>query len=89
MNLQEDIRAFIVDIFLFGEEGCLKDESSFIEEDIMDSTGIMQLVVFLEERYLITIEDEELIRDNLDSIKKVATFIEEKRAAVSLSGAAE
>ena len=87
MSLQEDIRGFIVDTFLFGEDGGLKEDSSFLEEGIVDSTGIMQLVSYLQEQYLITIEDEELIPDNLDSIRKVMTFIEVKRQAKPESGA--
>ena len=79
MSLHEDIREFIVDTFLFGEDSGLKDDSSFLEEGIVDSTGIMQLVSYLQEQYLITVEDEELIPDNLDSIRKVMTFIEGKK----------
>ena len=79
MSLQEEIRAFIVDTFLFGEDGGLSEESSFLEEGIVDSTGIMQLVAYLQEQYQIIIEDEELIPGNLDSIKKVMAFVGEKR----------
>jgi acyl carrier protein len=78
MSLQEDIRGFIVDTFLFGEDGALTDESSFLEEGIVDSTGILQLVSFLQEQYRITIADEELVPDNLDSIQKVRAFVELK-----------
>jgi acyl carrier protein len=81
MSVQEDIREYIVDTFLFGEDGGLREDSSFLEEGIVDSTGIMQLVAFLQERYLITIEDAELVPDNLDSIRKVMRFIEVKRQA--------
>jgi acyl carrier protein len=81
MSQREEIRRFIVDTFLFGEDGDLKDDSSFLEEGIVDSTGIMQLVAFLQEEYLIAIEDEELIPDNLDSIRKIVAFLERKRVA--------
>ena len=84
MSIRDDIRSFVIDTFLFGEDDGLKDESSFLEEGIVDSTGIMQLVSFLQERYRVSIEDEELIPDNLDSIKRVATFIEEKMRVVKL-----
>jgi acyl carrier protein len=83
MSLQEDIRTFIVDNFLFGEDGGLKDDSSFLAEGIVDSTGIMQLVSYIQEQHLIFVEDEELIPDNLDSIKKVASFIEAKKMALA------
>lgn len=83
MSLQQDVRTFIVDNFLFGEDNGLKDDSSFLEEGIVDSTGIMQLVAFLQEQYRIAIEDEELIPDNLDSIRKVVAFIEGKRRSLA------
>ena len=86
MSLQEEIRAFIVDTFLFGEDGWLSEESSFLEGGILDSTGIMQLVSYLQEQYNIIIEDEELIPGNLDSIKKVMAFVEEKRRESEQSG---
>jgi acyl carrier protein len=85
MNIQDDVRSFVIDTFLFGEDDGLKDDSSFLAEGIVDSTGIMQLVSFLQERYLVSIEDEELIPDNLDSIKRVTLFIEEKMRAVKLA----
>jgi len=87
MSLQKDIRGFIVDNFLFGDDGGLLDDSSFLEEGIVDSTGIMQLVSFIQEQYRIAIEDEELTPDNLDSIEKVARFIEEKKRVLA-SGSA-
>lgn len=84
MSLQEDIRQYVTDTFLFGEDGLLKEDSSFLEEGIVDSTGILQLVSFLQERYLISVEDEELIPENLDSIRRVAEFVEAKRRALRL-----
>lgn len=86
MSVQEDIREFIVENFLFGEEGGLRDDSSFLREGIVDSTGIMQLVSFIQEQYLIVIEDEELIPENLDSIQSVSMFIAEKKRAIEAAG---
>ncbi len=86
MSVQEDIREFIVENFLFGEEGGLRDDSSFLREGIVDSTGIMQLVSFIQEQYLIAVEDEELIPENLDSIQRVSMFIAEKKRAIEAAG---
>ncbi|MCP4372534.1 MAG: acyl carrier protein, partial [Deltaproteobacteria bacterium] len=72
---------FIVENFLFGSEDGLKDETSFLEEGIIDSTGILELVTFLEEEFSITVEDEELVPENLDSINNVTAFLERKIAA--------
>lgn len=78
MNVRQDIKDFIVSTYLFGEEGGLEDDSSFLKEGIVDSTGIMQLVSFLQERYRIAIADDELTPENLDSIGKVVAFVEKK-----------
>ena len=75
---KEIIKTFIVENFLFGSEDGLKDETSFLEEGIIDSTGILELVTFLEEEFSITIEDEELVPENLDSINNVTAFLERK-----------
>jgi len=85
MTLHEDIREFIVENFLFGDDNGLKDNSSFLEEGIVDSTGIMQLVSFIQEQYLIVVEDEELTPENLDSIQKVADFVQQKRRTLALA----
>ena len=75
---KEIIKAFIINNFLFGSTDGLKDETSFLEEGIIDSTGILELVTFLEDKFSITVEDEELVPENLDSINNVTTFLERK-----------
>ena len=81
-SLNHDIRTFIIDNFLFGDASgrfTFADDDSFQERGIVDSTGILELVCHLQERYAIVIEDEELVPDNLDSVSKVACFVERKR----------
>ena len=72
------IKAFIIENFLFGSDNGLKDDASFLEEGIIDSTGVLELVNYIEEEYSITIEDEELIPENLDSIDNVISYLENK-----------
>ena len=72
------IREFIIENFLFGSDDGLKDDASFLEEGIIDSTGVLELVNYIEEEYSITIEDEELIPENLDSIDNVVGYLETK-----------
>jgi acyl carrier protein len=82
-TLTQELRTFIVDNFLFGVESgryAFSDDDSFQERGIVDSTGILELVCHLQERYAITIDDDELVPENLDSIGKVSRFIERKRA---------
>jgi len=75
---RDKVREFIVENFLFGSEDGLKDDTSFLDDGIIDSTGILELVSFLEEDFGIAVEDEELIPENLDSIKNVAEYLERK-----------
>ena len=74
------IRQFIVDNFLFGDGHALQPDTSFIENGILDSTGVLELVNFIETRYKITVQDEELIPRNLDSINNICQFLGRKFA---------
>ncbi|MCD6395622.1 MAG: acyl carrier protein [Planctomycetes bacterium] len=78
MNHVETIHGFIVENFLFGDGGQLTNETSFLDSGIIDSTGILELITFLEETYNITIADDELTPENLDSLNNVAKFIKQK-----------
>jgi acyl carrier protein len=80
---QKQIREYVVENFLLGEdEGELSDDTSFLESGLIDSTGILELISFLEEEFEVEIADEEMIPDNLDSVESVARFI-----ALKLKGA--
>jgi len=78
MNLSNDIREYIIDNFLFGEPGNLSDDTSFMEGGIVDSTGILEIVGYIEEKYGITIVDAELIPENFNSINNISKFLERK-----------
>ena len=80
MEHKQAIREFIIENFLFGEANGLEDDSSFLENGIIDSTGILELVTFLEETYGIEVEDEELVPENLDSIANVVQYLTTKQA---------
>jgi acyl carrier protein len=78
-DLEQEIRHFIIDNFLFGEDnGKLSNDDSFLEQGIIDSTGALELVALLEGKYVIKIKDEELDPENLDSINKLVRFINRK-----------
>lgn len=77
------VRTFIVENFLFGDADGLEDGTSFLERGIVDSTGILELVDFLGEEFSITIADEELIPENLDSIANVTAFLQMKLGSVA------
>ncbi len=81
---KDKVREFILDNFMFGASSQdLDNNASFLDTGIIDSTGVMELIGFLEEEFEITIEDTELIPDNLDSVNRVARFLEGKGVAVS------
>jgi len=78
IELQIITRSFVVENFLFGDESRLEEDTSFLESGIIDSTGMLELVGFLEERFCIRVEDEEFVPDNLDSVQNIAAFIASK-----------
>ena len=75
MEVAEVVQEFIVEYFLFGDDENLNNHTSFIEDGIVDSTGILELVAFLEETFSIHVEDEELIPENLDCISNVERYV--------------
>jgi len=80
--MQSEIRQFVVDSFLFGQGNrLLSNSDSFLESGIIDSTGVLELISFLESRYRISIADDELAPINLDSVDRVASFVERKLRA--------
>ena len=84
MTIEQQIREFIVENFLFGEsDDNLKDDDSLLENGIIDSTGVLELVAFLEETYGIQLDDEEIIPENLDSIANMSKFITNKQGTVN------
>jgi acyl carrier protein len=78
MLIENKIRKFIEENFILGGEDHLGDEDSLLEKGIIDSTGVLELVAFIEETYRFKIKDEELIPENLDSIRNISKFIQSK-----------
>lgn len=73
------VRAFIEENFLFREDlSDLGDGDSLLENGVMDSTGILELVAFLEGEFAIQMSDAEIVPDNLDSIASIASFLDRK-----------
>jgi len=82
--VRDDIRRFIFENFLFGEpDDSLGDKDSFLEKGVIDSTGVLELVAFLEESFGLKVEDAELIPENLDSVNSLVNFIERKKVGSS------
>jgi len=74
----EQTRDFIIDNFLYGDGDKLVHETSFMLEGIIDSTGILELITFLEATYQITIADDEIIPENMDSLESIEKYLVSK-----------
>jgi len=72
------VKEFIIENFLFGEEEQLQSDTDFFDKGIIDSTGVIELVDFLEESFNISVDDEELIPENLSSLQKIDVFLSKK-----------
>lgn len=76
---KQDLRQYIVDTFIRGRSNStFSDKDSFFEKEIIDSTGVLELVLFLEQTYDIRVEDEEIIPENLDSINNLVSYLQKK-----------
>jgi acyl carrier protein len=83
MDTKNVIKTFIINNFLKGDKSIiLRDESSFLEEGVIDSVGILELVAYIEEKYGFHVEDDELVPENLDSIEKLEAYINTKVVTV-------
>jgi acyl carrier protein len=81
MDYTNQIRHFVVTNFLYGDAGALQNDTSFLESGTVDSTGMLELIMFLESNYGFKIEPEEMVPENLDSINRVVQFIARKQLA--------
>jgi acyl carrier protein len=81
-----EIKAFIVANFLFGDEGKgIGEDQSFLESGIIDSTGMLELVSFVEQKYGITVGDREMVPENLDSLRNVSRMVARKLDRVGVT----
>ncbi len=81
-DVLDQVRQFVVMNFLFGDESRMPDStSSLLESGIVDSTGVLEIVDFLEADMGVAVADHETIPDNLDSIDNLSRFVRRKRAA--------
>jgi len=72
------LREFIAENFLFRADADISDNQSLLESGVIDSTGVLELIAFLESTYGISIADEEIVPENLDSIDSIASYLARK-----------
>jgi len=78
MEFKKEIKEFVIENFLFGDGEMLKEETDFFKKGIIDSTGILELICFLEESFDITIEDDDITQKNFSSVNSVNNYLTKK-----------
>ncbi len=80
-QISEKIRMYIAENILFSNNGYpYPDETSFLDEGIIDSMNVLELVAFVEENFGITVEAHEIVPDNFDSVCRIAAFVDTRAA---------
>jgi acyl carrier protein len=81
-DIKTTVRGYILDNFIMGGRADqLRDSDSFMDNHIIDSTGFLEVISFLEETFGIAVEDDEMIPENLDSLNNIEAYINKKRSA--------
>lgn len=83
MEIKQQIRAFIVENFYVPETADLSDDTSLIETGVVDSTGVLELVAFLEREFGISVSDRDILPSNLDTIERMTAFVMRQQAIAS------
>jgi acyl carrier protein len=78
MNIRQELHDYIVHNILFGDGEKLKDDASFQKTGILDSTGFLELITFIEERFEIQVADSDVIPENFDTLRQMSAFVERK-----------
>ena len=79
MSEEQKIRGFILENFLFtDDESVLANGDSFLDKGIIDSTGILEVIYFLEDEFNVSVADSEMIPENLDSVDNIVAFLNKK-----------
>lgn len=83
VGIGSEVRDFVVTNFLFGKSDDLSDDESLLDNGVIDSTGVLELVSYLQERFDIRIEDDEIVPANLDSVRSLVEFVARKTGNMS------
>ena len=86
MEIKNPLRQFLRTTFFLGDSTELSDEASLMKSGLLDSTGVLELILYLESEFNITVGDEEAVPENLDTIDRIAAFVTSKQAALSQAG---
>jgi acyl carrier protein len=79
-DLHNQVRGFILENYLFtDDDSALGFDESLLDRGIVDSTGMLEIIMFIEDELGVTVEDEEMIPENLDSVNRIAAFVARKK----------
>jgi len=82
MSTESKIRSYIMENYLFtDDESQLSSSDSFLQKGIIDSTGILEVIFFIQDEFAVEVADSEMIPENLDSVNNIVSFIEKKKSA--------
>lgn len=77
--IKDQVRQFVTSNFYVADPSSLDDNASLLDRGVIDSTGVLEVIFFIEEKFGIKVEDSEMLPDNLDSIDRIASFIDRKK----------
>ena len=83
MEITEKVRAFVTTNFYVPDPASLTNEASLLDQGIIDSTGVLEVISFLEETFGISVDDRDIVPENLDSIERIANFVGRKKTAAA------
>lgn len=78
MELKKQVRDFVTANFYVADPASLEDRTSLLDHGIIDSTGVLEVIMFVESTFGVTVEDSEMLPENLDSIERIAAFVARK-----------
>jgi acyl carrier protein len=79
MDTKQQVRAFITSNFYVADPATLADDASLLDQGIIDSTGVLEIIMFLEDTFGFKVADSEMVPENLDSIENIAAFVARRR----------
>ena len=82
-DIQSEIYQFIVNNFMFGQADGLRNDESLLQRGVIDSTGVLELVSYLQDNFNITVEDSEIVPANLETVQGIVTYVEKKLSVKS------
>jgi acyl carrier protein len=83
MQLEAKVREFVTSNFYVADPKSLEDRTSLLDQGIIDSTGVLEVIMYIESTFGVTVEDSEMLPENLDSIERIAAFVARKQVPLA------